>query len=89
VVNNNNSGNQSKRSFDRVYDGQQTEAAYRLWTFNRVNLARLAEDMGAIGIRVEDPREIAGALRRAFAADRPVILDIVTDIEALAPLPVR
>jgi acetolactate synthase-1/2/3 large subunit len=88
VVNNNNSGNQSKRGFDRVYDGQQTEAAYRLWTFNRVNLARLAEDMGAIGIRVEDPREIAGALRRAFAADRPVILDIVTDIEALAPLPV-
>jgi thiamine pyrophosphate-dependent acetolactate synthase large subunit-like protein len=31
---------------------------------------------------------LAGALQQAFAADRPVILDVVTDIEALAPLAV-
>ena len=89
VVNNNSSGNQSKRGFDRAYGGQQTEAAYRLWTFNKVNFARLAEDMGAIGIRIEDPKELETALRRSFDADRPVILDVVTDIEALAPLAVR
>ena len=28
VVNNNGGGNQSKRGFDRVYGGQQTEQAY-------------------------------------------------------------
>ena len=28
------------------------------------------------------------SLQRAYAADRPVIIDIVTDIEALAPLAV-
>jgi len=88
VVNNNASGNQSKRGFDRIYGGQQTAQARELWTFTQVNFARVAQDMGAIGIRVETPGDIGPALQRAYAADRPVIIDIVTDIEALAPLAV-
>jgi acetolactate synthase-1/2/3 large subunit len=88
VVNNNGGGNQSKRGFDRVYGGQQTEGGRSLWTFNKMNFARLAEDMGALGIRVEKPGEIAGALAQALKADRPVVIDVVTDIEALAPLAV-
>jgi acetolactate synthase-1/2/3 large subunit len=88
VVNNNSGGNQSKRGFDRVYGGKQTEQARELWTFNKTNFARLAEDMGAVGIRVEHPSEIPAALKTAFAADRPVLIDIITDIEALAPLAV-
>ena len=59
-----------------------------MWTFTKVNFARVAEDMGAIGIRVEQPGEFAGALQQALTADRPVILDVVTDIDALAPLAV-
>jgi acetolactate synthase I/II/III large subunit len=86
LVNNNASGNQSKRGFDRVYGGTQTEKAREMWTFSKVDFARLAEDMGALGIRVEKPAEIAGALARAFAAGRPVVIDVVTDIDALAPL---
>jgi acetolactate synthase I/II/III large subunit len=88
VVNNNSSGNQSKRGFDRVYGGKQTEQALELWTYTKVNFARIAEDMGAIGIRVEKPAELAPALQRAYGADRPVIIDVVTDIDALAPLAV-
>jgi len=88
VVNNNSGGNQSKRGFDRAYGGEQTEQAREMWTFRRTNFARIAEDMGAIGIRVEQPKDIAPALAKALAADRPVILDVVTDIEALAPLAV-
>ena len=88
VVNNNASGNQSKRGFDRVYGGTQTEQARELWTFSKVNFARIAEDMGALGIRVERPAEIAPALERALNANRPVIIDVVTDIDALAPLAV-
>jgi acetolactate synthase-1/2/3 large subunit len=88
VVNNNASGNQSKRGFDRVYGGKQTEQALELWTYTKVNFARIAEDMGAIGIRVEKPAEFAPALNRALTADRPVIIDVVTDIDALAPLAV-
>lgn len=88
VVNNNGGGNQSKRGFDRVYGGQQTEQARELWTFNKVNFAKIAEEMGALGIRVETPAEIGPALHKALKADRPVVIDVVTDIEALAPLAV-
>jgi acetolactate synthase-1/2/3 large subunit len=88
VVNNNSSGNQSKRGFDRVYGGTQTEQALELWTYTKVNFAKIAEDMGAIGIRVEKPGEIGPAIQRALTADRPVIIDVVTEIEALAPLAV-
>jgi len=88
VVNNNSSGNQSKRGFDRVYGGTQTEQARELWTFSRVSFARIAEEMGALGMRVEKPRDIAPALEQALKADRPVVIDVVTDIEALAPLAV-
>ena len=58
VVNNNSSGNQSKRGFDRVYGGTQTEQAREMWTFSKVNFARIAEDMGAVGIRVEKPADL-------------------------------
>jgi len=88
VVNNNGSGNQSKRGFDRVYGGEQTEGGRSLWTFNKMNFARLAEGMGAVGIRVEKAGEIAGAIAQALKADRPVVIDVVTDIDALAPLAV-
>ncbi len=85
IVNNNGGGNQSKRGFDRAYGGEQTEQARELWTYNKMNFARLAEDMGALGIRVEDARDIAPALERALASKRPAVIDVVTDIEALAP----
>jgi acetolactate synthase-1/2/3 large subunit len=57
-------------------------------TYSHVNFARIAEEMGAVGIRVEQPKDIEAALHKALAADRPVIIDVVTDIEALAPLAV-
>jgi len=88
LVNNNGGGNQSKRGFDRAYGGEQTAQGRELWTFNPMNFARIAEDMGAVGIRVEKPGEISGALARALKADRPVVIDVVTDIEPLAPLAV-
>jgi acetolactate synthase I/II/III large subunit len=88
IVNNNGSGNQSKRGFDRVYGGQQTQKARELWTYTQVNFARVAQDIGALGLRVETPAEFAPALARALDAERPVVIDVVTDIDALAPLAV-
>jgi acetolactate synthase-1/2/3 large subunit len=85
VVNNNAGGNQSKRGFDRAYGGEQTEQARELWTYRPVNFARVAEEIGALGIRVEKPGELSGAIERALEADRPAIVDVATDIEALAP----
>jgi acetolactate synthase I/II/III large subunit len=85
VVNNNSGGNQSKRGFDRAYGGEQTQQARELWTYRTVNFARIAEEIGALGLRVEQPTQFAAALAQALAANRPAIIDVVTDIEAIAP----
>jgi acetolactate synthase-1/2/3 large subunit len=85
-VNNNGAGNQSKRGFDRVYGGSQTQKAREMWTFNNVNFAEIAKHMGAVGIRVEDPKDFKPALEKAISLNKCVILDVVTDVDALAPL---
>jgi acetolactate synthase-1/2/3 large subunit len=88
VINNNSSGNQSKRGFDRVYGGAQTERSRELWTFTKTNFAQLAETIGAIGLRVERPEDLGPAIEKALDVDLPVVIDAVTDIDALAPLAV-
>jgi len=89
VVNNNSGGNQSKRGFDRAYGGEQTEQGAReLWHFTDVSFAAIAAQMGALGIRVERPGDLSGAIERGLASGRPTIIDVVTDIDALAPLAV-
>ncbi|MSO80676.1 MAG: thiamine pyrophosphate-binding protein [Alphaproteobacteria bacterium] len=88
VVNNNGGGNQSKRGFDRAWGGEQTDYARSLWMFRETNFAKIAEDMGAVGMRVEKPSDFAPALEKAIAMKRPVIIDAVSDIEAMAPLAV-
>jgi len=85
VVNNNSSGNQSKRGFDRAYGGEQTQKARELWTYTNVDFARVANDIGALGIRVERAADFPGALEKAIASKRPALIDVVTDIEAIAP----
>ena len=85
IVNNNGGGNQSKRGFDRAYGGTQTQKARELWTYRPTNFARLAQEMGALGIRVEHAADIAPALAHALAAKRPAVIDIATDIDVMAP----
>jgi acetolactate synthase-1/2/3 large subunit len=88
VVNNNASGNQSKRGFDRAYGGEQTAQARELWTYKMVDFARLAADIGAFGVRVERPADFAPALEKAIRSGKPALVDVVTDIDAIAPLAV-
>ena len=88
LVNNNSSGNQAAQYWDALYGGKQTDKARELWNFTDVDFVRVAETMGATGIRVETAAEIPGALEQAFAADRPIVIDVVSDIEAMAPLAV-
>lgn len=44
-----------------------------------VPYASFAQLLGLKGIRVEQPEEIAGALKEALEADRPAVLDFVVD----------
>ena len=49
-----------------------------------VSLAKVAEDFGAFGIRVEQPHEIRPALDKALAAGRPAVVEIVSDTNVRA-----
>src|SRR5690606_932790 len=48
--------------------------------------ARYAESLGLGGVRIERPEDIGPAWERAFAADRPVIVEAVTDPD-VPPMP--
>ncbi|MGH6880189.1 ubiquinone-dependent pyruvate dehydrogenase [Hypericibacter sp.] len=51
------------------------------------NFAAMAEAMGILGIRVESPDQIEGALRKAFAHDGPALVDVTTAKHELAMPP--
>jgi acetolactate synthase-1/2/3 large subunit len=87
VVNNNSSLNQEIRLNDAAYGGRQRGRAEEMWRFPDVDFAKIAQDFGCVGIRVEKPGELAAALRRALAMERPVVVDVVTDLYAIAPHP--
>jgi acetolactate synthase I/II/III large subunit len=87
VVNNNGAGNQSRRGFDRAYGGELTPRSRELWTFEDVDLAKVAGDLGAVGIRVDRPAQLASALDQALTETRPVVIDVHTDVEVLPPPP--
>ncbi|HUK59217.1 MAG TPA: thiamine pyrophosphate-binding protein, partial [Stellaceae bacterium] len=86
VVNNNDGGNQSKRGFDRAYGGNPSDQSKELWTFTKVDFAKLAEDIGAAGFTVQRASEFEGTFARALACGRPAIIDVKTDINVAAPL---
>jgi acetolactate synthase I/II/III large subunit len=86
VINNNHSGNQSRGGFYKAYGGKPTDKSFELWGLSKINFAKVAEAFGATGIRVERPAELKGAIERASVADRLVVIDVATDIDAVAPL---
>jgi acetolactate synthase-1/2/3 large subunit len=46
---------------------------------SRIDFAMVAEGLGCVGIKVEDPADLPGALKKAFEAGRPVVLEVITD----------
>ena len=86
LVNNNKSLNQEIETYKEVYGGKLTGRHGDLWQFKDVDFSVLAKSMGAGGVRVTRPSELSGALAQGFAATGPFVIDVVTDIDALAPL---
>ena len=84
VINNNRSFNQCRDAFEDA-SGGRGDGSDDLWVFEDVDFAGVAKSMGCKGIRVEDPDRIRPALEEAVAADRPVVIDVATDIDAMAP----
>lgn len=85
VVNNNSALNQEIPHFDKSYGGDPDERGREMWGFSNVNFAKVAESLGCVGIRVEQPADMPKALERALAAGRPAVIDAVTDHRAFSP----
>jgi acetolactate synthase I/II/III large subunit len=85
LVNNNHSLGQEQRLFNLAYGGAQRGQAHTMWMFKETNFAKVAEAMGCVGIRVEKPAELPGALERAFSCGRPAVIDVVSDYRVLHP----
>lgn len=85
VVNDNRSLNQEINPYTVAYGGELRGRHSELWHFRDVDLAAVAESLGVTGIRVTDPRDFASALARAVELSGPVLIDVVTDIDAVAP----
>jgi acetolactate synthase-1/2/3 large subunit len=59
-----------------------------LWNFSDIDLSKVAESMGAFGIRVTKPGDIQNAIDQAIASGRPAVVDVVTDqFDSEAPVP--
>jgi acetolactate synthase-1/2/3 large subunit len=86
VVNDNHSLNQDRRGDERAYEGR-TGNSDEIWQFQDIDLARLAEATGCLGIRVDDPNQIQSAIEQAVASGRPAVVDVKTDMDGIAPAP--
>jgi acetolactate synthase I/II/III large subunit len=87
VVNNNSALNQEIKLNDIAYGGKQRGRSEEMWRFPEVNFAKVAESFGCVGIRVEKPGDLGDALKRAIAMNKPVVVDVATDMYAIAPHP--
>jgi thiamine pyrophosphate-dependent acetolactate synthase large subunit-like protein len=74
------------RGVNRAY-GDDSGSREDLYKFRDTDFARIAQDMGCFGIRVERPEEISKALKKALEADGAAVVDVVTDPEHDAPWP--
>lgn len=86
VVNNNSGFGQGWPNLLRMQGNRPGDPAEML-RFGPTDFAAIAQSFGVKGIRVEHPGAIGPALREALAADAPVLVDVVTNIDTRAPEP--
>jgi acetolactate synthase-1/2/3 large subunit len=84
VINNNSGFGQNLTGVHRL-SGNRPGRGEELIRFGPTDFTKVAASFGVRGIRVEQPGEIASALATALAADEPIVVDVVTDLEPRAP----
>ena len=55
-------------------------------TFKEVNLAKVAEGLGAVGYRIEKPNELKELLPKAIASGKPTVIDCLIDPDEVPSL---
>ena len=86
VINNNSSLNQEIPLVKAAYKEKRDERSGEMWRFRKeVDLAKIAEAFGCAAFRVEKPAQLKEVLPKALAMNKPVVLDCISDDQALAP----
>ena len=76
VINNNRALNQVGRNYPDHPENDD------LWQFSNVNLSQMAQAMGCMSQQVQRPQELKSALQKALAADKPAVIEVISDIKA-------
>jgi acetolactate synthase-1/2/3 large subunit len=88
VVNNNGSLNQEIPLVETAYRGKRGDRHRpdEIWRFMKnADLSKVAQALGCAGFRVERPSELQELLPRALAMEKPVLIECMSDEQALAP----
>ena len=73
-----------KKGAERAYV-EKNGSADDIWQFNDIDFSKLAVSMGCHGIQVKTPDELKAALKTSLAVNKPVVIDVVSDIEGVPP----
>lgn len=80
TINNSNGGlGQGIKDGQTVYGDRPGNPA-ELYRFESVNFARLAQEKGCNGLRVEQPEQIGEAIQQALTADMPTVIEVLTGL---------
>ena len=87
LVNNNGALSQEYPSLKRNYDNNPRGRSDHMWKFlPEFSFAKVAEAMGCAAMRVEKPGEIKGALQKAFATNKPTVVEVISEVQEMAPI---
>lgn len=55
-------------------------------TFKEVNIAKIAQGLGAEGYRIEKPGELSEILPKALESGLPTVIDVIIDPDEVPPI---
>jgi len=84
VVNNNAALNQEIQLVDNAYKNLSSKQSDDLWRLRQVDFAAIAETFGCVGMRVTDPKNLESTIAKAIGLNKPVVVDVITDVTAMA-----
>jgi acetolactate synthase-1/2/3 large subunit len=86
VINNNSSLNQEIPLVRTAYKEKRDTLSGEMWRFQtKADLAKVAEALGCAAFRVEKPGQLKELLPKAWAMNKPVVIDCISEEQALAP----
>ena len=85
VINNNGGYGQCRPNILKTY-GSDSGRHEDLWKFSKVDISKIAAEIGLFTVKIDRPDKLEGAIEKAITSDKPALVEVVTDIEITAPL---